>query len=79
MKQRKHLNIKGKIAVALLVLSMTILLVGLINQKDDHRNASVPVTSAQSLTLSFESVESFSDSPLNKSLVEKKKEIARQK
>lgn len=82
----RRLNLRGKIAVAVLLATMAILIFGLVGmgKKDEAKEHDTIVEAASlgTLSFSFEPMVAFADSTLNQSFIEQKreeKEAVRQK
>ncbi|WP_039042223.1 polysaccharide deacetylase family protein [Sporosarcina sp. ZBG7A] len=78
---QKHLNNKGKVLSAILVVAVVILLVELvISNKNDEAASTLHKNSLETLSVSFEPMEGFEESPLRHSIILKEradKEITR--
>ncbi|MEN1967521.1 polysaccharide deacetylase family protein [Lentibacillus sp. N15] len=82
---RRRLNIKGKIAVAVLLVTMLVLLFGLTGMSKKNTSSSdekvVQPTPLETLSYTFEPMKAFADSTLNQSVIveqRNKEELARQ-
>lgn len=79
-EMRRRLNNRGKIAVAVLLVTTAVLLYGLVSDRENRTYT--PLTKLEPLSFSSAPMTTFEDSTLNQSIIEKemrKKELSRQR